>query len=223
MSNGEIEGKEDLRDCRVLLKATPGWIWKWRLNLEIYLWLLRPVSDAKKGFGLRSQSEATGGLLAVDLARREEGHPVGVMWKLGEEDISSGVVLSSLDHHSKLRVERRLSERLLYEESNIRTSFFLSTTCTVNENVWSKPWPDLEGEKNFNDNHGKINTAFVQSIPGFQECDDVETWMACDVEDCGFQMLDDEIVTYVQEEPKPVDDETDEDEGNNNNESSKGP
>ncbi|GFY17068.1 uncharacterized protein TNCV_1088441 [Trichonephila clavipes] len=34
---------------------------------------------------------------------------------------------------------------------------------------------------------------------------------------------DDEIVTSVQEEFDPVDDETDEDEDNNNNESSKGP
>ncbi|GFV48801.1 uncharacterized protein TNCV_1723181 [Trichonephila clavipes] len=51
----------------------------------------------------------------------------------------------------------------------------------------------------------------------FQECDeeDVETWMACDAEDCGFQMLnDDEIVTSVQEESDPVDDKMDEDEDN---------
>ncbi|GFT17519.1 uncharacterized protein TNCV_4807611 [Trichonephila clavipes] len=41
--------------------------------------------------------------------------------------------------------------------------------------------------------------------------------MACDAEDCGFQMLnDDEIVTSVQEEFDPVDDETDEDEDNSN-------
>ncbi|GFU21933.1 uncharacterized protein TNCV_3284011 [Trichonephila clavipes] len=47
--------------------------------------------------------------------------------------------------------------------------------------------------------------------------------MACDAEDCGFQMLnDDEIVTSAQEESDPVDDETDEDE-DNNNESNKGP
>ncbi|GFX37931.1 hypothetical protein TNCV_3835321 [Trichonephila clavipes] len=47
--------------------------------------------------------------------------------------------------------------------------------------------------------------------------------MACDAEDCGFQMLnDDEIVTSVQEESDLVYDETDEDE-DNNNESSKGP
>ncbi|GFY19884.1 uncharacterized protein TNCV_2145771 [Trichonephila clavipes] len=48
--------------------------------------------------------------------------------------------------------------------------------------------------------------------------------MACDAEGCGFQILnDDEIVTSVQEESDPVDDETDEDEDNNNNESSKSP
>ncbi|PRD27989.1 UNVERIFIED_CONTAM: hypothetical protein NCL1_33772 [Trichonephila clavipes] len=42
---------------------------------------------------------------------------------------------------------------------------------------------------------------------------------ACDAEDCGFQMLnDDEIVTSVQEESDPVDDETNEDEGNSKNE-----
>ncbi|GFU37576.1 uncharacterized protein TNCV_4274961 [Trichonephila clavipes] len=68
-------------------------------------------------------------------------------------------------------------------------------------------------------------TDFVQSIPGFQECnaEDVETWMACDAEDCGFQMLNnDEILTFVQEESNPVDDKTDEDEDNINNESGKG-
>ncbi|GFW31155.1 uncharacterized protein TNCV_2577371 [Trichonephila clavipes] len=64
----------------------------------------------------------------------------------------------------------------------------------------------------------------LPTIRGFQECnEDVETWMACDAEDCGFQMLnDDEIVTSVQEEFDLVDDETDEDEVNNN-ESSKSP
>ncbi|GFW96739.1 DUF4817 domain-containing protein [Trichonephila clavipes] len=52
----------------------------------------------------------------------------------------------------------------------------------------------------------------------------VETWMACDAEDCGFQMLnDDEIVTSVQEEADHVGDEADEDGDNNNNESSKSP
>ncbi|GFW34542.1 uncharacterized protein TNCV_951721 [Trichonephila clavipes] len=50
-----------------------------------------------------------------------------------------------------------------------------------------------------------------------------ETWMACDAEDYGFQMLNaDEIVTSVQEESYPVDNETDGDE-DNNNERSKGP
>ncbi|GFX82608.1 uncharacterized protein TNCV_1192831 [Trichonephila clavipes] len=46
--------------------------------------------------------------------------------------------------------------------------------------------------------------------------------MACDAEDCGFQMLnDDEIMTSVQEESDAAEDETDKDEDNNNNESSK--
>ncbi|PRD17966.1 UNVERIFIED_CONTAM: hypothetical protein NCL1_62470, partial [Trichonephila clavipes] len=48
--------------------------------------------------------------------------------------------------------------------------------------------------------------------------------MACDAEDCVFQMLnDDEIVTSVQEESDCVYHETYEDEDNNNNENSKGP
>ncbi|GFV23902.1 uncharacterized protein TNCV_272651 [Trichonephila clavipes] len=67
-------------------------------------------------------------------------------------------------------------------------------------------------------------STLVQSIPGFQECDeDVETWTVSDAEDCGFQMLnDDEIVTSMQEDSDPIDDETDEDE-DINYESSKGP
>ncbi|GFT90682.1 uncharacterized protein TNCV_4074651 [Trichonephila clavipes] len=76
-----------------------------------------------------------------------------------------------------------------------------------------------------NDDHREDVSNFVQSFPGFQECDeeDVETWMACDAEDCGFQMLnDDEVVTSLQEESDPVDDETDEQQDNNNNECSRG-
>ncbi|GFT67492.1 retrovirus-related Pol polyprotein from transposon 17.6 [Trichonephila clavipes] len=36
--------------------------------------------------------------------------------------------------------------------------------------------------------HREEITDFAQSIPGLQECDeeDVETWMACDAEGCGF-------------------------------------
>ncbi|GFU16434.1 putative rna-directed dna polymerase from transposon bs [Trichonephila clavipes] len=61
-------------------------------------------------------------------------------------------------------------------------------------------------------NFSCVITDFVQSTPGFQECDEnVETWMASAAEDCEFQMLnDDEIGTSVQEEYYPVDDETDE-------------
>ncbi|GFV07229.1 uncharacterized protein TNCV_1312271 [Trichonephila clavipes] len=45
--------------------------------------------------------------------------------------------------------------------------------------------------------------------------------MACNAEDCGFQMLyEDEIVTSAQEESGSVDDETDEDEDSNNNKES---
>ncbi|GFV34110.1 uncharacterized protein TNCV_3630751 [Trichonephila clavipes] len=59
----------------------------------------------------------------------------------------------------------------------------------------------------------------------FQECnEDVENGKACDAEDCGFQMLnDDEIVTFMQKDSDPVDDEMDEDMDNNNNESIIGP
>ncbi|GFW38224.1 uncharacterized protein TNCV_3839521 [Trichonephila clavipes] len=59
---------------------------------------------------------------------------------------------------------------------------------------------DLESEKDYNDDHREEITDFVQSIPGFQECneEDVETWMACDAEDCEFQVLiDDEIVSSM--------------------------
>ncbi|GFU84872.1 hypothetical protein TNCV_2128131 [Trichonephila clavipes] len=93
------------------------------------------------------------------------------------------------------------------------------------QNGWNKWEPYLDDEKEFNDDHREEITFFVQSIPEIQECDkeDVESWMACNGEDCGFQILnDDEIGTSVQEESDPVKDETDKDEGNNN-ESSKGP
>ncbi|GFW71570.1 hypothetical protein TNCV_2310051 [Trichonephila clavipes] len=82
--------------------------------------------------------------------------------------------------------------------------------------IWNKLWPDLEGEKDFNDDHRNNISDFLHSIPGFQEFDeDMETWVACEAEDCGFQILnDDEVVTSVQEEYDPVDDETDEDEDN---------
>ncbi|GFX47424.1 uncharacterized protein TNCV_1734111 [Trichonephila clavipes] len=72
------------------------------------------------------------------------------------------------------------------------------------KNAWNKLWPDLEGERDFNVEYREEITDFVQVIP---ECDeDVETWMACDAKDCGFQMLnDDEIVTSIQEDSDSVD------------------
>ncbi|GFW80101.1 HTH CENPB-type domain-containing protein [Trichonephila clavipes] len=40
------------------------------------------------------------------------------------------------------------------------------------KNVWNKLWLDLEGGKDFNDDHKEEITDFVQSISGFQECDE---------------------------------------------------
>ncbi|GFV94633.1 hypothetical protein TNCV_3827001 [Trichonephila clavipes] len=40
------------------------------------------------------------------------------------------------------------------------------------KNAWNKLWTNLEGEKDFNDDHREETTDFVQSIPGFQECDE---------------------------------------------------
>ncbi|GFV14112.1 hypothetical protein TNCV_525881 [Trichonephila clavipes] len=41
--------------------------------------------------------------------------------------------------------------------------------------IWNKLWPDLEGEKDFNDDHKEEIIEVVQSMPGFQECnEDVE-------------------------------------------------
>ncbi|GFV34070.1 hypothetical protein TNCV_3979181 [Trichonephila clavipes] len=108
---------------------------------------------------------------------------------------------------------------LRFEDGSMLAEAWDSLERQSLKNAWNKLWPGLEGEKDFNDDHREEITDFVQSIPGFQESDeaDAETWMACDAEDCGFQMLnDDEIVTSVQEEFNPVDDETDEDEDNNN-------
>ncbi|GFX64719.1 uncharacterized protein TNCV_4681941 [Trichonephila clavipes] len=70
----------------------------------------------------------------------------------------------------------------------------------------------FKAKKDISDDPKKEIIDFVQSIPGFQECD---------AEDCEFKILnDDEIATSVQEESDPVDDKTDE---NEDNESSKGP
>ncbi|GFX49014.1 hypothetical protein TNCV_2798051 [Trichonephila clavipes] len=76
------------------------------------------------------------------------------------------------------------------------------------KHAWNELWPDLEGKNDFGDDHRKEITDFVQLIAGFQEYDeDGETWMAYIAETCGFQMLNyDEIVTFVQEKPNPVDD-----------------
>ncbi|GFV91974.1 uncharacterized protein TNCV_1894101 [Trichonephila clavipes] len=139
------------------------------------------------------------------------------------------------------------SWQFLFQTTTLKAAYSASTDLTCIDPLYlpkrrarsKEPelWPDLEGEKDFNDDQREEITDLVQSIPGFQECDeedaetwmacdeeDAETWMACDAEDCGFQILnDDEIVTSVQKEYDPVDDETDEDEDNSSNKSSKGP
>ncbi|GFT64241.1 uncharacterized protein TNCV_5134111, partial [Trichonephila clavipes] len=86
------------------------------------------------------------------------------------------------------------------------------------KNAWDKLCPDLERERDFNDNHKEEINDFVQSIPGFQECDeeDVETWMACDAKDCGFQMLNYDEIETKKNPTQNVDEEMDEDEDNKN-------
>ncbi|GFU98079.1 hypothetical protein TNCV_233541 [Trichonephila clavipes] len=69
------------------------------------------------------------------------------------------------------------------------------------------------------DKYPDLFFANTTSIPGCN--DEVNTWMACDAEDSGFQMLnDDEVVTSVKGESDPVDDKTD-DYNNESKESSK--
>ncbi|GFU04221.1 hypothetical protein TNCV_863491 [Trichonephila clavipes] len=80
---------------------------------------------------------------------------------------------------------------------------------------FEKRLPNLEGKKYFNDDHREENTDFVQSIPGFQECDE-------GVETPGWHAMP-KTVTSVQEQSYPVNDKTNEDEDNNNNESGKAP
>ncbi|GFT99618.1 uncharacterized protein TNCV_114951 [Trichonephila clavipes] len=112
---------------------------------------------------------------------------------------------------------------VISNNNNRGSGFALKTTSLT---FFEKGNADLEGEKDFNDDNKEEFTDFVQSIPGFQECDEenVGTGMASDAEDCGFQKLnDDEIVTPMQEDCDHVNDETDEDEDNYNNESSKVP
>ncbi|GFW25314.1 uncharacterized protein TNCV_5088791 [Trichonephila clavipes] len=118
------------------------------------------------------------------------------------------------------RVRPQYKGRLLHVSQNVG----LARKTEPEKYIDIKLWLDLDGEKDFHDDHSEKITDFVQFIPGFQECDeDVEPWMTCDAGDCGFQMLNDGIVTSVQEESDPIDDETNEDEDNNNNQSSKGP
>ncbi|GFU87228.1 uncharacterized protein TNCV_738051 [Trichonephila clavipes] len=130
--------------------------------------------------------------MSRDLGAQGIGLPLSIYCS---ENFFSILNSSVVVPHLRFTVERRLSERLL------SGAFFVN----------------LEGEKDFSDDHREEITEFVQSIPGFQECDE-------DAEDCGFQMLNhDEIATSVQEISHLVDDETHEAEDNNDNKSNKGP
>ncbi|GFW96567.1 uncharacterized protein TNCV_2846241 [Trichonephila clavipes] len=166
------------------------------------------------------------------------------MERVGKASPLEVVRMKKIDEHN---VFKEKSSPTSYAKRNIENGYAISSgrilidepmlrhikNCTEEEahrqlggNEWSTTLDELdafvsilyarEGEKDFNGNHREEITDFVQKIPGFQECDK-EAWMACEAEDCGFQMLNvDEIVNSVQEESDPVDDETDEDEDNNN-------
>ncbi|GFW42149.1 uncharacterized protein TNCV_1206051 [Trichonephila clavipes] len=106
------------------------------------------------------------------------------------------------DRYTKMAVSRFLSghlRSLAFQGGH--TTHPICPKCNIKQ---ASPTPILgclEDEKGFNDDHREEITDFVQSIPGFQECveEGVESWMACDAEDCGFQMLnEDDIVTSVK-------------------------
>ncbi|GFX73834.1 hypothetical protein TNCV_4291501 [Trichonephila clavipes] len=125
---------------------------------------------------------------------------------------------------------RQLIELIEIDEQDIEEHESLDPVqsedrMTSLKNAWNNLWPDLEGEKDFNGDHrGRLPTVSNRSQDFKNVMKMQKTWMPCNAEDCGFQMLnDDEIVTSVQEESGSVDDETDEDEDNNNNESSNSP
>ncbi|GFV87837.1 HTH CENPB-type domain-containing protein [Trichonephila clavipes] len=139
-----------------------------------------------------------------------------------------------LNFASKLDSEDERKKRKTMREANDDRALYLWSS-----QIRSKEGPMsglllCEKAMEFNDKLGgsfdfKASTGWFKNFKArFQECDeeDVETWMACDEEGCGFRMLDNderEIVTSVQEEFDDVYDETDGDDGTNSDESSKGP
>ncbi|GFV20973.1 uncharacterized protein TNCV_2280171 [Trichonephila clavipes] len=119
---------------------------------------------------------------------------------LTEEEIPAN---NLLEFSLTITVERHLSERLLTGVSNIRTRFFLSTTCTVYKYVSEQ----CNAQQLFRVRPKVTGKPKVRDFEEFQLCD----WA-----------LNSEIVTSVQEDFDPVVDEAGEDE-DNNHESSKGP
>ncbi|GFX94929.1 hypothetical protein TNCV_3045611 [Trichonephila clavipes] len=65
-----------------------------------------------------------------------------------------------------------------YTDHLIGRSAHASQTCGDSlerqnlKNAWNKLWSDLEGEKDFNNDHREEITDFAQSIQGFQEYDE---------------------------------------------------
>ncbi|GFT43904.1 hypothetical protein TNCV_2245761 [Trichonephila clavipes] len=141
----------------------------------------------------------------------------------GHKSLETQLLLKRRNLHNG---NRRLTVPETAKQRQISRKIFLSTICPVYENAWNNLWPDLEGKTYFNDDHGEENIDFLQTFPRISRirwrCRN--TWIACDAEDYELQMLTDhEIVTSVQEESDPADDETDEYADNKNKESSKGP
>ncbi|GFX88426.1 uncharacterized protein TNCV_2278941 [Trichonephila clavipes] len=74
----------------------------------------------------------------------------------------------------------------LFTKCNVQQLFHVRPKVTgkhMIRDIWGIS--DLDGEKDFNDDHREEITDFVQSIPRLQECakEDVKTWMLSDAED----------------------------------------
>ncbi|GFX21198.1 uncharacterized protein TNCV_4367771 [Trichonephila clavipes] len=80
-----------------------------------------------------------------------------------------GDVLAARNAQQLFRVRPQYEVRLL----PVNRSVGLARRQSL-KNAWNKLWPDLEGKKDFKDDHREKITDFVQSIPGFQECDEEE-------------------------------------------------
>ncbi|GFY25285.1 uncharacterized protein TNCV_2484051 [Trichonephila clavipes] len=99
---------------------------------------------------------------------------------------------SQLSDEKYIRIDTSLCEFLREDFKSLLIEYTLTFTRRAFNGIGTQSLDrsNSEGEKDFNDGHREEITDFVQSIPGFQECDG-EAWMACYAEDSGFQMLKD--------------------------------